>query len=353
MSKSKIFNIIWMTFFITIWSSIVIAQAFEPISENVYQGIDVSEWQREIDFTQVVNSGIDIVYIKSSEGTTYIDPYFETNYEKAQSAGLKIGFYHYVLARTTEEAEAEANFFSSVISGKQADCKLAMDFENFGNLSNAEINQISEAFLNRVQELTEKEMIIYSDVSNAKNIFSIELASKYPLWVAEYGVRTPSNTNWNNWTGFQYTDTGEVAGIEGYVDRDEFAEEIFLEDSSKIKTNIKMTDNSTIIYTVKLGDTLSSIAARFDTSVSAIAKINNIQNPNLIFPNQVLVIRSGKVNDLNHILYTVQRGDTLTAIARRYGITISSIVKLNKISNPNLIYTGEILRILSKNVLEN
>ena len=53
--------------------------AFGPSSNNIYQGIDVSSWQGNIDFRAVKNSGIDIVYIKSSEGSSYIDPYFEQN----------------------------------------------------------------------------------------------------------------------------------------------------------------------------------------------------------------------------------------------------------------------------------
>ena len=50
--------------------------AFGPSSNQIYQGIDVSSWQRNIDFSAVKRSGIDVVYIKSSEGQSYIDPYF-------------------------------------------------------------------------------------------------------------------------------------------------------------------------------------------------------------------------------------------------------------------------------------
>ena len=62
--------------------------AFGPSSSTIYNGIDISAWQNIIDFTDVKNDGIRIVYIKSSEGTTYIDPYFERNYQKAKENGL-------------------------------------------------------------------------------------------------------------------------------------------------------------------------------------------------------------------------------------------------------------------------
>lgn len=94
--------------------------ALSPQSELIYQGVDVSDWQRYIDYSQVKNAGIDIVYIKASQGTTRKDPYFETNYQNAKANGLKVGFYHYVTATTVEGARAEARFFASVISRKKS-----------------------------------------------------------------------------------------------------------------------------------------------------------------------------------------------------------------------------------------
>ena len=67
------------TFFImtfTILSITLPSFAFGPSSDVIYQGIDVSSWQRTINFTNVKSSGVDVVYIKSSEGKSYIDPYF-------------------------------------------------------------------------------------------------------------------------------------------------------------------------------------------------------------------------------------------------------------------------------------
>ena len=107
------------TFFImtfTILSITLPSFAFGPSSDVIYQGIDVSSWQRTINFSNVKNSGINVVYIKSSEGKSYIDPYFETNYRNAKANGLKIGFYHYVTARSTSQAQEQANFFSKVIA---------------------------------------------------------------------------------------------------------------------------------------------------------------------------------------------------------------------------------------------
>ena len=175
--------------------------ALSPSKNNIIEGIDVSNWQGYIDYSAVKSSGIEIVYIKSSQGSTITDPYFKTNYTNAKANGLKVGFYHYVVARTNEEAIKEAEYFASVISGTSPDCKLAMDFENFGNLNTEQINSISITFLEKVKELTGKELIIYSDAYNARNTFNTQISNMYPLWIAEYGALSPtSNVNWNNWT---------------------------------------------------------------------------------------------------------------------------------------------------------
>ena len=101
-----------------------------------------------------------------------------------------------------------------------------------------------------------------------------------------------------------------------------------------------------MVYIVKRGDTLSQIALRYKTTVASIARINGIKNVNLIYVGQRLIIRTqGMENDLGHRCYMVVRGDTLYTISRRYNTTVSNIVMLNRIQNPNLIYPGQCLRL--------
>lgn len=324
--------------------------AFPPSNDEVYEGIDVSEWQGKINFKEVAESGIDIVYIRASEGTDYIDPYFRENYEQAKANGLKTGFYHFLTATNTEEAREEARFFVSNIKGSQPDGKLAMDFEVFGDLSKSEINEISKVFLETVQELSGKECIIYSDAYNARETFDEELARKYAIWVADYFVEEPAdNGKWSSWVGFQYTDRGRINGIDGNVDRDHFTNGVLLNDTSKIPTDT--TDDVKQEFrtiTVRRGDTLSQIARRYNTSYEYLAKINDIRNPNLIYVGERLKVPTleyDRIHDTSHRLYIVKRGNTLSQIAREYDVSIESIVELNNITNPNLIYVGETLRI--------
>lgn len=330
-----------------------ITLAFPASSSTIYDGIDVSEWQGEIDWEKVKEAGIEIAYIRASEGNNYIDPDAIRNYNGAKANGIKVGFYHYLTATNEQEATQQAEFFVSTIKGLNIDCRLAMDFESFGGLSIAEINNISEIFLQEVQTLSGKEVIIYSDAYNARRIFSEELAEKYPIWVADYYVSEPEDGNWDVWDGFQYTDEGIIEGIDDYVDRDYFTNGVLLSDTTPIPEDMvpDRTPKTTVI-TVKRGDTLSEIASKYDTSYEYLAKINKIANPNLIYVGQKLIVpdlENNNINDTSHRLYIVKRGDTLTKLSQEFGVSIESIVRLNNIANPNLIFVGEVLRISTIN----
>lgn len=347
--NKKIFFIICLFLACIFVSSFDKVLAFPSASDVIYDGIDVSEWQGNIDFAEVKASGIDIVYIKSSEGNNYIDPYFKSNYNSAKENGLNIGFYHFLTAKNEEEAILEARFFASVVNGLDSDCRLAMDFEVFNNLSLTEINDISLAFLSETQRLTDKEVVIYSDAYNARATFSSRLASEYPIWVAEYGSDEPENGQWNTWIGFQYTDRGIVSGISGFVDKNYFTPEIFLSDNSTINALNSSTPSVNTNYViVRYGNTLSQIALEYNTSYQYLAKINDIPNPNLILIGEriyVPTLENSDLGDTSHALYIVKRGNTLTQISRLYNVSIRTIVSLNDIQNPNLIFAGQILRI--------
>ena len=105
-------------------------------------------------------------------------------------------------------------------------------------------------------------------------------------------------------------------------------------------------------YTVQRGDTLWALARRYNTSIAAIASANGIANPNLIITGQRLSIpgassSSGAAPSGGGTRHTVVRGDTLSAIAARYGSSVSAIARANGIANPNLIYPGQVFTIPS------
>lgn len=330
-----------------VFAALVPARAIPPSGGRQYRGIDISEFQGEIDFEEVRRSGIEAVYIRVGAGE-YTDEYFAENYERAKAAGLKIGFYHYVTARSVDEGRRQARFFASLAAGREPDMRLAMDFEYFGSLSVSQINAISEAYLDELTALTKREAVIYSDLSNARNIFSRALAEKYPLWAAQYGADEPSaNGKWREWVGFQYTDEGRVGGIYGNVDRNIFTEGIFLSDSWRIdgkkRTTVRARTRTLTVY-VRAGDTLWAIAREYGTTVEAIARENRIADPNRIFVGERLRITL-PARGSGEEIYNVRRGDTTISIAGKFGVTLSALEDRNGLERGETIYAGDKLSI--------
>lgn len=96
-------------------------------------------------------------------------------------------------------------------------------------------------------------------------------------------------------------------------------------------------------YTVQSGDTLSGIAQKFNTTIDALVQLNNIKDRNLINTNQVLKITEGQIEAAGE--YTIQAGDTLSEIAEKYGTTVEELAKLNGIEDVNMIITGHVLKL--------
>ncbi len=122
-----------------------------------------------------------------------------------------------------------------------------------------------------------------------------------------------------------------LAGIFSWIDRSNV--EILSTSSTSV------VSESTATYTVQYGDTLSGIAAKYGTSYQALATLNGISNPNYLSVGQVLRVSGSSQS--GHVYYTVRSGDSLSAIATKYGTTYSRIASLSGLSNPSLIYAGQ------------
>lgn len=310
------------------------------------KGIDISNWQEFVDFKSVKNSGVQIVYIKASEGDYFIDPFLNANYSGAKSQGLLVGFYHYFIPKNTNDAISQAKHFSNVIKNLTPDCRLAIDIEVAEGLTKTTISNLVKVFLEKVKELTNKDVVVYSYTDFIRNYLSKSL-TVYPLWVAEYGTNKPANNGiWDDWVGFQYSSTGIVTGVDGNVDLNVFTKGILLPNSAPIPypENDLPIENSSdyIYYTIKSGDTLDLISEKFNVSIEDLCKINEIYNPNLIYADTTLKIPS---NEGTKDSYIIQPGDTLSSIAEKFGTTYETLTRINKLNNPNLIYPGEIIKL--------
>ena len=322
-----------------------------------YRGIDVSNWSGTIDWERVANSGIEAVIIQASEGTFYRDPYLQEFYDGAKENNLRIGFYHFFNPGSSPTPTEQARYFVDTISGLTPEIKLVLDLEQTGGLGNEALTLQALEFLREVEGLSGLDAAVYTYTNFAQNNLTPGLGLEdYPLWIAQIDVDRPSsNPVWgSDYAAWQYSDTGRVPGIGTNTDLDLFFDEIFLGDVQSVPGDRKeeSNDKRVIYYTVQAGDTLSGIASRYGVSVEEIASINGITNPNLIYPGEVLKIypeEKRESRDTNRIefysTYIVKSGDTLSGIAAEFNTTVSELVDLNDISNPNLIYPGEILKI--------
>lgn len=202
------------------------------------KGIDISNYQSNINLNEVKAAGYKIVYIKATEGQTYIDPLCEINYNKAIAAGLNVGFYHFM--HSTDDGAVQAEFFYNKIKGKNITCRPAIDIEVTDNQDNEAINKCILDFSNKIKELMGLDCVIYTYL-NFANTYLDSTIGNIPLWLAEYGVSTPQPTTiWgSNLIGWQFNDNGNFTGS---TDLDLFSSDIFV----PVKENIELKSNDIV-----------------------------------------------------------------------------------------------------------
>ncbi|MGG7142496.1 LysM peptidoglycan-binding domain-containing protein [Clostridium nigeriense] len=313
-------------------------------------GIDVSQWQGDFNFTQAKSEGVEFTIIRSGYAESK-DPNFESNYNKAKNVGLPVGAYHYSYATNEAEALAEAKFVESIISGKQFELPIYFDVEDKVQkaLSRSQVSALTRTF---VKYLESKGYFVgvYSSKSFIENYLEDDIKNNTAMWVAQWNTELTYNGQCGMWQFGGETNLIRSTQICGQtVDQNYMLVDYPTLIKQKGKNgygagtvNVKPQEPTVETYTVVAGDNLSSIASRFNTTVSEICRLNNIANANLIYAGQVLKL-SGAVD--TSINYTVKAGDNLSNIAAKYGTTWQAIAKLNGLSNPNLIYAGQNLRI--------
>ena len=195
------------------------------------KGIDISSYQQNVDFIKVKNNGIEIVYIKATEGITYNNPMLKPQYCGAIAAGLKIGFYHFLRAN---DPILETKHFLSFIDGLPAHCKYVIDVEEILGQTVTKISSNVRLFADYLISNC-KEVCIYTNDNFYKNNLNNSVKD-ISLWVAHYGVSMPDAINY---IGFQYSNSGNVDGINGLVDLNEFSSDIFINSISLANTVVK------------------------------------------------------------------------------------------------------------------
>lgn len=311
----------------------------------VMRGIDISKWQSGIDLSAV---NADFVIVKATEGIGYVDKSCDGFFQKALSLGKKLGFYHF--ARPTNDPVREADFFYNNCRGYFGKGIPILDWES-GNTSNV---MWAKRWLDRVYQLSGVKPVIYmsESVVNANN-WSAVAAEDYGLWVAKYRDNNPDyNYNmanagsrpkvkwWKFYCMWQWTSTGRLDGYGHNLDCN-----VFYGDAATWDKYVGKSASATKPQTKPASKTTAQLAEeviagqwgngedRKKRLTAAGYDYNAVQH----MVNQKMAAKNKPAS----VYYVVKRGDTLSAIASKYGTTYTYLARLNGIADPNKIYPGQ------------
>ena len=185
---------------------------------NRTPGIDVSRWQGEIDWSRVAVAGYRFAIIRATVGNYYTDPRFYVNWEDARDVGLLISAYHVVAPERPADSQIEHLF--EVLDDRSPDFPLVLDIELSREVGREGITACAAECADLVEREEGRKPIIYT----ARwfwdnNVLDTPDWSSYDLWVAHYGVDNPTlPVVWDQWTLWQYSDHGQVPGIDAATD---------------------------------------------------------------------------------------------------------------------------------------
>ena len=196
--------------------------------KNTLKGIDVSEFQKIIDWQQVKNTGIDFAIIRAGyrgwgSEKLVTDMFFDRNIKEATKVGMDIGIYFFTQAVTEDEAREEARYTVNLLSKYNVPIRypIAIDTERTppGNgrgdgISKSQRTKVVQAFCQKIEKAGYKSMI-YGNRNWLLNDLEIENLSQYDIWLADYINTTSYKYPYTIW---QYTSSGTVNGIAGRVD---------------------------------------------------------------------------------------------------------------------------------------
>lgn len=185
----------------------------------IQNGVDVSEWQANVDWTKVKGDGIDFAVIRAGYGKDpgQTDKYFEQNYKNAKAVGMPIGTYWYSYATTIENVKKEAARCIETLKGKSFELPVYFDLEESSQFNKGVefCSQAVETFCEAIRAAGYTPGLYMSRYA-LMNYIKPEVRNKYELWVAEYGTSSCKYTG--EYAMWQYADTGKVNGINGNAD---------------------------------------------------------------------------------------------------------------------------------------
>ena len=200
---------------------------YEDGKKISHLGVDLSEYQGDVDFAAMKNAGVEFVMLRiggryyGDDGLLYTDKAFDTYYQQAKAAGLKVGAYFFSQAASADDAAAEAKYAIEKLGGKQLDYPIALDWENIAddnartdNVTGDQLTDIAETFCDTVTASGYKSLV-YSNTQQMFVMYDFETMKDYDFWLADYREFPTMYYKFDMW---QYTMEGKIDGVEGTVD---------------------------------------------------------------------------------------------------------------------------------------
>ena len=341
------------------------------------KGIDVSEFQGNIDWNKVKSNGVEFAILKLGNiydyDANYKDSKFDTNYKNAKAKGIKVGVYIYNYCNTVDTLKKGLEWAIKKLNGKKLDLPIYLDMEDkdIQGESKASLTEQCNEFAKYV-ESKGYQAGVYANVNWLKNELNPnDFDKKISVWVAQYYKECQYTGKYDIW---QYASDGSVSGISGNCDMNYLYNEDIIKESETDTSDKKTIDElAEEVIDGKWGDgedrktklekagydydavqdRVNEILSRPKKSITEVAKdVINGKYGNGEERKKKLEAEGydydqvqAKVNQLLGAnvtkTYTVKSGDTLSGIASKYKTTVAKLVKDNNIKNANLIYPGQ------------
>lgn len=297
-------------------------------------GVDVSSYQGKIEWARA-KKNVDFAILKVIRKDLKPDTQFENNWKGCTDAEIPIqGVYNYSYATTVDKAKTDAKRVIDVLNGRKTMVWLDVEDVCLEGLG-IKLIEIINAYANVI-----KGAGLAFGVYTGEYFYNTRIKPhggvKHLLWIARYGknngrMNEKYQPQVSGMIGWQYTSAGKVDGIVGNVDKNIWYEDIAPEISETTPAEEKTIEE--IAREVLDGIWGNDLERKKKLTVAGY-NYNEVQR---------------KVNEIYNTkkaeYYIVKRGDTLSGIAKQYQTSVSAIVKLNEIANPNKIYVEQKIRV--------
>jgi GH25 family lysozyme M1 (1,4-beta-N-acetylmuramidase) len=297
------------------------------------KGIDISVYQTKVDYSKLKEQGIEFAIIRCGFGRMHFqkDAKFEEHYKGLKEVGIKVGCYLYSYADNINDGKNEAYNCLELIKDKNFEIGVFYDLEDkvtTKNLNKSQITQIAKDFCTIIEKEGYKAGI-YANLNWFNNFINVKELENYYIWLAQWSESHTANFKVDFW---QYSSEGKILGIPNNVDLNyDLRKENIYENTDSIKENKKSNEEIA-------NEVIEGLWGNGE-----LRKVNLSQAGYNYVDIQKIV--NEKLASVGTLYHTVKKGENLTKIAQIYGTTVSTLVALNKIKNPNLIYVNQRLRI--------